>query len=152
MKRSLLIFCLLFPWSFNSFGDEAPPGMRKFNMNCPARKLCPELDSHYQLCKNNPNSKACLKYIGIFKKLIPTYDCQRSYDHTSTKDYIVPAFWLCDKEKLWDYIELLSKLDDQDAQEFFASSDFRSILDGELAEGFHDMSLNRESVLKYKGK
>jgi len=152
MKRYLFIICLLFPLSLNALGYEATSDMNKFNVTCPAKELCPKFERQYQSCKDNPHSEACLNYIAIFKKLVPRYDCQRPFDHTPTKDYIVPAFWLCDEEKSWDYIELLSRLDIQEAQEFFASSDFRSILDGELAEGFYDMSLKKEAVLQGKEK
>lgn len=135
-------------WPFNILSDEAPMDMKEFNVDCPAEKLCPELENQYQVCKVKPNSDACLKYIEIFKKLVPIYDCQRPYDHTLEKDYIVPAFWLCAPQKQWDYIELLSELEINEAKEFFASPEFRSILDGELAEGFFEKSVKKESELK----
>ena len=152
MKRYLLILSLLLFLPFTVFGDEAPSDMHEFNITCPAKKICPDLDKEYQSCKDNSNLVACLKYIETLKKLIPIYDCQRPFDHTPEKDYIVPAFWLCNERKLWDYIELLSNLTIKEAQELFSSSNFRSILDGELAEGFYYLSVKREKALKEKDK
>jgi hypothetical protein len=45
-------------------------------------------------------------------------------------------------------MELLSNLELVEAQDFFASSEFRSILDGEYGEGFRSLSEQREKSLK----
>lgn len=143
-----IIFITLLPSISHSL--EAPVDMKEFNANCPANKLCPELEKQYEACKNNPNSGACLKYIEIFKKLVPAYDCQRATDHIPDKDYIVPAIWMCRPRpnRLWDYIVLLSESEIPEVKEFFASPEFRSILDGEFAEVFFDKSLEKETELK----
>ena len=152
MKTYAIALFLVISLPLTAFAAEAPENMKEFNINCPAKDLCPQFDQYYQLCKENHDSDTCLRYVQLFKKLTPVYDCQRPFDHTPTKDYIVPAFWLCNEPKSWDYIDLLSKLTFSDAQEFFASSQFRSILDGETAEGFYDLSIQREKTLKHNKK
>jgi hypothetical protein len=64
----------------------------------------------------------------------------------------VPAAWLCDeilkinhqRDILEEYIDLLQKLKTKDARCFFASSEFRSVLDGYYAEEFSEASLRAE--------
>lgn len=148
MKRYILILLFLIPTHTLAFSEEAPKDMREFNVTCPSKELCPILDQAFESCKSTNKTEVCSIYIQIFRKLVQNYDCQRSFDNTPNKKYIVPAYWLCDPTKAWANIELLSKLKSNEAQEFFASSDFRSILDGELAEGFMEMSSDREKMLK----
>lgn len=152
MKAYAIALFLVISLTLTAFAAEAPKNMKEFNINCPAKDICHQFDKYYQLCKQNRDSDTCLRYIQLFKKLAPAYDCQRPFDHTPTKDYIVPAFWLCNEEKSWDYIDLLSKLTLSDAQKFFSSSQFRSILDGETAEGFYDLSIQRAEILKQNKK
>ncbi len=141
----------LIPANTLAFSEEAPKDMTSFNLTCPSKELCPLLDQTFESCKITNKIEVCSIYIQIFRKLAQNYDCQRSFDNTPNRKYIVPAYWLCDPTKAWAHIELLSKLEPHEAQEFFASSEFRSILDGELAEGFMDMSSDREKKLK-RGK
>jgi len=148
MKSYILFLLLIIPTLTLAFSEEAPKDMTKFNITCPAKELCPLLDQAFESCYTTKKEEVCSIYIQIFKKLVDNYDCQRSFDNTPTKKYIVPAYWICDASKSWAYIELLSKLELPEAQEFFASSEFRSILDGEIAEGFIDLSLERERKLK----
>ena len=115
-------------------------GHGQFNVECPAKRLCPDLEKYYQTFFRTRASEACDSFVKIFRQLAPRYDCQRSVDHTPTKDYTVPAVYLC-KEILaaeqgapgiYEYIKLLRKLRSNDARSFFASAYFRSFLDGEL--------------------
>ncbi len=152
MKPYLSTFCLLIFFQLTALAAEAPENMKQFNTNCPAKELCPEFDRCYERCKDSHDADTCLGYVRLFEKLTPTYDCQRPFDHTPTKDYIVPAFWLCNEQKSWDYSDLLSKLTFPGAQEFFSSPQFRSILDGETAEGFYDLSIQKEKTLKENKK
>jgi len=122
--------------------------MIEFNIFCPAKEFCPKLNQFYHSCKEKRDPDICVNYVKTLKKLIPVYDCQRLYDRTPTKNYIVPAFWLCDSSKLWNYTKFLSELDFIEAQNLFSSPEFRSVLDGELAEGFYEMSYQRQKSIK----
>ncbi len=148
MKRYLLILVFIVSNHTLAFSGEAPKDMTRFNITCPSEELCPLLDQSSESCKNTNKTEVCSIYIQIFRKLVQNYDCHRSFDNTPNKKYIVPAYWLCDPTKAWAQIEFLSKLKMYEAQEFFASSEFRSILDGELAEGFMEMSFGREKKQK----
>jgi hypothetical protein len=152
MKSYILVLLLIIPTLTLAFSKEAPKDMTKFNITCPAKELCPLLDQAFEGCYTTKKEGVCSIYIQIFKKLVDNYDCQRSFDNTSTEKYSVPAYWICDALKSWAYLELLSKLELPEAQKFFASSEFRSMLDGETAEGFLDLSLERERKLKRQSK
>jgi hypothetical protein len=94
----------------------------------------------------------CGRFVAAFHKIAPKYDCQRSFDHTPSVDYTVSVVWVCEEilktqgkgAVLEDYIILLQKLKTKDARCFFASTEFRSILDGYLAEEFLEESLRAE--------
>ena len=144
---SFLVFVLYFACTAWSGEIKASPG--KFNVKCPASRLCPDLERYYQACLSTNESNACKAFVKTFRKLTPEYDCQRSIDHTPTKDFTVPAIWLCEEIQgsgahVEKYINLLQKLKSDDARCFFASSDFRSVLDGYLAEEFYEVSLMEE--------
>ena len=150
----IMIIILLLSSPFEMSAMKAPKEMKKFNMVCPAQELCPLLDQAFDSCYSTNKAQVCSTFVYIFKKLIPTYDCQRAVDHTPSADYIVPGIYICSHEKQWNYFEMLSKLEIPEAEELFASPEFRSILDGEFGEGFRDLSLNKEKEIKerYKSK
>lgn len=150
MRKYIVVLSIVMLTASVVFAKEAPKDMTKFNDLCPAEELCPLLDVSFKSCKSSEKEQVCSIYVEIFKNLVDVYDCQRPFDNTDDKKFIVPAVWLCDETKLWGYIELLSKLRFNDAQEFFASSEFRSILDGMYSEGFMDLSLEREKSLRNK--
>jgi hypothetical protein len=130
----------------------------QFNVECPAKRLCPDLEKFYQACSLTHESEACDSFVKIFRQLVPRYDCQRSFDHTPTKDYTVPAVWVC-KEILAaggkrpvfeESIKLLQNLRINDARSFFGSADFRSVLDGELAETYVGPSVRAEKDMVFQ--
>jgi hypothetical protein len=131
----------------------------QFNVECPARRLCPILERNFQACRQSNASTACDSFVSTFRELTPKYDCQRSFDHTPTADYTVPAVWVCEeilgtrsKRAIEEeYAGLLRKLKSNKAQNFFASAEFRSVLDGYLAEEFLDASLRTEKQLRLRG-
>ena len=138
--------------SLSSFASAtvAPPGQSEFNVRCPARRLCPEIESRYQACRTRHNQESCDAFVTLFRQLAPEYDCQRSFDHTPKADYIVPAVWLCDELRgsreneasaLEDYAYLLQSLKSVAGRCFFGSNEFRSVLDGHLGEEFEEPSL-----------
>ena len=115
--------------------------LKAANEKCPSKILCPEYKENLSKCEKNRKSKNCDDFIEIFKKLSSKYDCQRSFDKNP-----VPAIWLCD-EATDGYpkphekgIVLLAKLKTKNARKFFSSDEFRSTLDGELAEEYLDLS------------
>ena len=110
MRKYLLVILFCIPTLAFAFSEEAPPGMAAFNVTCPAKELCPLLDKAFETCRNTKNAEVCSIYIQILRKLAPNYDCQRAFDNTPEKKFIVPAYWLCEPTKAWAYIELLSKL------------------------------------------
>ncbi len=133
-----------------SYGGMAPQGMTRFNENCPAKRLCPVLETSSKDCNPKKPGESCRNFVAAMKELCPESDCQRSFDHTDTQDYIVPAFWLCDESRRFSYLKLLSSLKTPDARELFASPLFRGVLDGESAELYLDKSLAVEKRLKKK--
>lgn len=122
----------------------APHGMTEFNKLCPAARVCPDLEDAYEKCKPTRAREKCLDFIVAFKQLTPVYDCQRPFDHTDKVDYIVPALWLCDHGTRLASLDLLSKLKEPEARAFFASKEFRTVLDGETAELYYDKSVKLE--------
>jgi hypothetical protein len=133
-------------------GNKAVSAPGQFNVECPAKRLCPDLEKYYQTCSRTHSSEACDTFVKIFRQLVPKYDCQRSFDHTPTKDYTVPAVWVCkeilaakgERPVFVESIKLLKKLRSNAARSFFASAEFRSVLDGELAETYSESSLRAE--------
>ena len=151
MKIIILIITIFL--SSNVFAKEAPPEMTKFNVKCPANKLCDEIETEYQRCKPSGMGKDCNAFIDLLKKLSPEYDCQRSFD----QNYIVPAVWLCRNRRENDapffdaYFHLLPQLNFKKARQYFGSELFRNILDGHYAEEYMEKSLQVEADLM-KGK
>jgi hypothetical protein len=150
MRKSISIVIVILLTSVFGIAKEAPKGMTEFNVTCPAGELCPLLELSFDSCKSSKKEQVCSIFVEIFKNLVDDYDCQRPFDNTPTKNYIVPAVWLCGSSELWDYVELLSNLEYPDAQDFFASSEFRSILDGALGQRFREQSRKTEKMLKRK--
>src|SRR5258706_7928863 len=89
--RKLLFLCCLFS-NFASGGD-APAGMTKFNVVCPAERLARQFDRAYHQCSVGYEDGSCETFVRLFRELLPEYDCQRDFDATPEKKYIVPAIW-----------------------------------------------------------
>jgi hypothetical protein len=154
MRIAELIVCLVGIILPVSAGEpEGTP--EEYNVECPASRLCPDLEKYYQACKKTNGPDMCGAFVATFRKLTGKYDCQRSFDHTPTADYTVPAIWVCrevlhleNKRAVYEeYIALLLELSSNDARCFFASSDFRGILDGEYAESLYGKSLDAEKEI-----
>ena len=154
MRFGMLV-CLSLCLGIAAYGGEATSTPEQFNIECPAVHLCPNLERYYQACKQTHQLAECDAFVATFRKLTPKYDCQRSFDHTPTADYTVPAVWVCkeiqedrpQRAVLEEYIELLRKLKSNDARHFFASAEFRNVLDGYLAEEHRDASLRAERYM-----
>jgi len=139
-------------------GNKAVSAPVQFNVECPAKRLCPDLEKYYQTCSRTHASEECDTFVKIFRQLVPKYDCQRSFDHTPTKDYTVPAVWVCkeilaargERPIFVESIKLLQELRSNDARSFFASADFRSVLDGELAETYIGPSVRAEKDMLFQ--
>ena len=147
---TLTIVCLL-GFILNVHASEAPTDMKEFNIKCPSNNLFPEFDRSYHECSHGFANKSCDLFVELFEKLIPEYDCQRSFDSTKDKKYIVPAIWLFGSSALEDYVNLLYKLASnkdkmysdvffhsakEAARNIFISDKFTKILDGHLAEEY----------------
>lgn len=132
---------LIGPTPIWAAGRKAPDGMRVFNVTCPAKEILPKLDLAYHRCHNG-RQDSCAEFVALFTKVLPEYDCQRSFD----RGYIVPALWLADAADE-DYIRLLSRLTLPEAKKLFASETFRDVLDGALAEEFGPLSRQIERQL-----
>ena len=146
MKISFVI-ALLSLLPANLLASEAPSNMTHFNVKCPAPLLLPKLDAAYHECGHELQGKNCDTFVSLFKQLLPEYDCQRSFDHTAEKNYVVPAVWLAGAAHE-DYVHLLSRLKQHNARCLFGSAKFRATLDGSLAEDYSDASTRIESGLK----
>lgn len=149
-----------------SIGAEAPEGMKRFNVHCPAKAIAPALDHAYHECNNGMLRRgydACGEFMNSFKKLLPDYDCQRPFDATSSKNYIVPAIWMVGDGELEDYLKLLARMalgkdrmfsqpeymeTVKTARELFISQEFRAVLDGESGEIYGPLSDQVEAKMK----
>lgn len=138
------------------FAGEEESASRRYNIVCPASRLCPDLEKYYQACRSENEPNICNSFVATFRKLAGKYDCQRSLDHTPTADYIVPAVWVCrevlnigkTRSIFEEYIVVLQKLSSSEARCFFASPEFRGILDGEYAELFYEKSLSAAKTIR----
>ncbi len=143
MSFKLIIMIILFLASTISYAKESDKGTKVFNKTCPAPSLCKQIQKELEECKMKKN---CEAFLSSYQKLLPEYDCQRKFDHTPTKDYIVPAIWLCENHA--ELLEHLSKINSKKAQKIFGSSALRNSLDGDLAEQYLQKSLKVEKTLK----
>jgi len=134
----LLVLITLTPQA--SLARVAPAAMKEFNKSCPAPKLCLEVNELVAGCKKD--KQKCDLFIEQFEKLLPEYDCQRSFDATPDIKYIVPALWICDSRG--EYLETVSKLGTSKAKRLFGSAQFRSALEGagHLEEVYVPLSLS----------
>lgn len=137
--KTIAAVALLFSLSGPLLAGDAPIGMTQFNVTCPAAKLLPQLDAAYHQCGHELQGESCDKFVSLFEQLLPKYDCQRSFDHTKDKNYIVPAVWLSGAAHE-DYVKLLSTLKQKNAKCLFGSAKFRITLDGYVAEEYSGSS------------
>lgn len=125
--------------------------------NCPFPGMYIEIDRSYHECANGyvKEGANCDLFLEKIEKLFPRYNCKRSYDTAP-----VPAIWLFGAASE-DYIKLLyelaagvnkpfnNKLFEKQrvrAKEIFLSPNFRSVLEGYLAEEYFPL------IEKIKGK
>ncbi len=115
---------------------------------CPFHERFFSFDGSYHACANGHIDGSCARFLGEFRSLIPTYDCRRSFDTGP-----VPALWLAEAA-LEDYVRLafkLAKREDsfsnpeyvsvaREARALVVSKEFRSVLDGSLAEEYLPVS------------
>src|SRR5262245_51623857 len=146
MKTQLITLCLL-PLALLP-GNALAEGL---NLRCPFNSTFQAFDLAYHSCSNGhvKEQGSCGTFVELFRKLIPKYDCARSFDTGP-----VPAIWLAEDGAVEDYVRLLYVLairkkpyDSQwwdkssaDAKTLFGSPEFRTILDGHLAEEFLGLS------------
>ncbi|HUK12824.1 MAG TPA: hypothetical protein VLW17_05935 [Thermoanaerobaculaceae bacterium] len=114
---------------------------------CPAQQLCPLIAAQFTTCAKERGQAACAAFVASFRKLAGTYDCKRPFDTAP-----VPAAWLCEqadpkRDILFQYIDLLRSLHTLEASVFFASAEFRGMLDGHLAEIYLKESLDQQKRL-----
>jgi hypothetical protein len=167
MNLTLLLASAMMIPCATAFAVEAPPGMSQFNVTCPTSKVLPVMDRAYHECSNGFVNGSCETFIESFRQLIPEYDCQRPFDATQTKNYIVPAVWLAGDGALEDYVRLLSRLSStkdktltpkyfskaiMSARELFGSKQFQRVLDGAMAEKYLPISRSVEKQLAKEHK
>jgi hypothetical protein len=131
------------------------------NLTCPASRLLPALDADYHQCSHGFENHSCERFVQTLEQLLPKYDCQRSFDNGAGA---VPAVWLAGDAELEDYVHLLWRLSSSTdkmfagkpfskatngAKKLFSSKEFRSILDGALAEDYMARSKQLERKLKH---
>ena len=138
-----VLFCAL---SGQALASDAPIGTSRFNVECPAPTLLPQLDAAYHQCGHELAGESCDTFVSLFGQLLPEYDCQRSFDDTAENDYTVPAVWLAGAAHE-DFVRLLSTLRQRDARCLFGSTRFRATLDGHIAEEYTHMSSKVERAL-----
>lgn len=164
--KAITVFGILV-FSSPLLATESPPGMQKFNITCPAAKLLPVLDTAYHECHNGFANGSCERFVETFRQLLPEYDCQRPFDATPPKKYIVPAIWIASEGAVEDYIRLLYRMSSSkdkmfsdrwfqkatiEAKKLFGSQEFRAALDGAIAEEYEEKSIIVEKQLKAKRK
>lgn len=113
------------------------------SMTCPVPTVLPILERSYDTCRRS--GRGCGLFLEAFVELIPRYDCQRSFDTSP-----VPAIWLAGDRQLERYVSLVAHLRTRSARRLFGSAEFRSVLDGDLAEQFSDQSRAAERRLRQR--
>jgi hypothetical protein len=103
---------------------------------CQAKALCPVFLRTMNQCKTRPDATACHGFIEYLHNLTSRNQCRREFDTGP-----VPAIWLCDgitneNDILGDAMHLLKSLKFKKAIDFYESSEFRGVLDGEYAEEY----------------
>lgn len=167
MKKNFFGFLCLSLISLDVLAVEAPADMTQFNIACPAKIVAPVLGHAYHECKNGYNvEKSCATFLLSVRQLIPEYDCQRSFDATPTKNYIVPAIWLVGDAEMESYVSLLAliasgkdkifskpdfKVTTRNARELFLSKEFRNVLDGGMAEDYLPKIKRVEHLMRASG-
>jgi len=153
MKYLNILFLLgviMLAFSLDLLAKTAPSEMKVFNQACPAPKLCSIVTRLHARCIKN--KKDCDLFVYEFAKLLPEYDCQRSFDVTPKEKYIVPALWMCsNREELLDFI---SRLQTPNSRRLFGSGKLRAALmgAGHLEETYTPLSLAASEVLKKKSQ
>ena len=115
----------------------------ELNLRCPFQSTFVPFDLAYHSCSNGhvKDQGSCGTFVELFQKLIPRYDCARSFDTGP-----VPAIWLAEGGAVEDYVRLLHRLAIREApydakwfekpstegKRLFGSPEFRTILDGHL--------------------
>ena len=121
------------------------PAAHAANVTCPASRLLPELDASYHECSHGFQNRSCERFVQALAQLFPKFDCQRSFDNEP-----VPALWLANSAASEDYVHLLSQLKRPEARKLFASPEFRSVLDGAMAEKYVPLSLKAERAASWQ--
>jgi hypothetical protein len=122
---------------------------------CGDHALCTTLRDSQKKCDETKSEADCSVFVQTFKQLAHKTDCKRSFDTSP-----VPSVWICDEDKEeTSYPKLfersagtLSDLKFRRAQEFYASEEFRSTLDGAVAEIHDEASMKLSAKLKKKAK
>ena len=117
---------------------------------CPYPEKYIEIDRAYHQCVNGQVRKgaSCELFVKKVVELFPRYNCKRSFDTSP-----VPAIWLFDAASE-DYVQLIYELatkskpvfdgkwfepESSQAKKIFLSSEFKSVLDGHLAEKYYPL-------------
>jgi hypothetical protein len=100
---------------------------------CPAPTVLPILERAYQSCASS--RRQCTLFVEAFREVIPRYDCKRDFDTAP-----VPAIWLAGDRQFEKYVALVARLRTPGARKLFASPEFRSVLDGDVAEQYGNRS------------
>lgn len=144
--RKIIWMSILFSTSF-CLAKVAPQEMKEFNKLCPTPLLCQTMYENLQQCEKG-QKKECSLFIDNYKKALPEYDCQRSFDSTAKEKYIVPAIWLCETHEY--FLNSLSKMKSLKAQRLYGSPELREVLDDYLAEEHRKKSIRVGQRLRKK--
>lgn len=112
------------------------PVARVFNKECPTPKLCEKMYEELQFCEKGLK-KQCNRFVDNFRKVLPKYDCKRSFDTLP-----VSAIWHCDSHET--FLNALAKMKTSKALNLYGSQELRNTLDGDLAEEHRKKSENTE--------
>ena len=115
--------------------------MHRFNVLCPAPRLCRVLERDRRKCEAE---RQCDGFLSTLAQLLPTYDCQAGPGSPA----VAPAIRLCERTTLFaDSLETLAKLKSRKALRVLASAPLRNALDGYLAELYWEQSAFAERRL-----
>ncbi len=143
MRTLVIIF--LFSQALFPLASEAEEEKKEFNKICPFNEHYIKFDRAYHECSHGFVNGSCDLFLKELAKLLPEYDCQRSFDKKGT----VPAIWLAGGATE-DFYGLLFKIASGNgfysekwftasrlkAREICLSSEFRKVLDGHMAEEY----------------
>ena len=162
-RRTIFVLMLMLAGA-NCYAAKVSSSITQFNVQCPAQRLGPLIDNYYHECHSGmtrPGYNSCERFVAVFEKLMPEYDCARPIDISEPTKYTVPAIWLLGNGQFSDYHALIHDLvfkkmysgseyanARRKAAALFFSEEFKRVLDAEGEEYEDEWDAHEKSIGK----